>query len=899
VTWSTPRADFGLSEEKSGPGGLRSWVPLTAWGVFVVVLAGAHLAVPTGRWATTTYLAAVVGAGALAWLAWPRQRLEDRRAAALVAAGLSANAIADVLYEIITAVEGGPPDLSVADVFYLLSYVLLVAGILGPLRTELGHRVMDVDGLIDLASFMVIALLLVGDLMGLGAILEDGTEPFATRLVWAAYPVLDAALLAVLVRAIVIGRMHGRVGVIMFVGVACWLAADVGFALDADGELMRWQNVGWMVGASALAAAVATPSTDRAAFDGQVRPVRTGRILINLLPLLLPWAVELESWWHGGEVNPVPLALATFALLACAALRATRLARARDEHQTRLIEREHYYRVLANNSSDAVVVIDRAGRLVHECPPMAATFGLPELAQPGGDLLTLLPDAERARMEASLAWLWETPEARSEADVEVTDAKGRTHWFHLRAANLRHDPSIGAIVVNFSNITGRKRAEQELAHHAFHDTLTGLPNRALFRDRVDHALRLRSTSRGGVAVIFLDLDGFKNANDRFGHATGDELLRAVAARLSGCLRGADTVARLGGDEFAILIEAAADPLADAVTTADRVLQAMAPSFVIEEQCLTLSASLGVAVADDESDQATLLRDADIAMYRSKSGGKKRWTVYDDAMRAAAIERMELELDLQIAVDRGQLRLAYHPIVRLDTETVTGFEALLRWDHPTRGEVGPATFIPIAEATGAILPIGDWVIEEACRTAARWRAAYPAVSTTMGVNVSARQLADPDIVARIAAALDRHGLDAHMLVVEMTESVLIEDAEAAAARLGELRRLGVRLAIDDFGTGYSSLSYLRQFEIDILKIDSSFVSSITDCTQVPAIVRGLLDLGRTLALETVAEGIEDDNQLVSLRRERCEFGQGFLFTQPLCRDDAEQLVAQLARESANV
>jgi diguanylate cyclase (GGDEF)-like protein/PAS domain S-box-containing protein len=892
------RADPGRPLGASAPvGALRPWLPVALWGMIVLALAGVQLAVPEGRLTTSTYLVAVVGAGLLAWFAWSRHRAVDRRAVALIAAGLSANAIADVVYEIVAVIEGAPADLSVADAFYLLSYVLLIGGIIGPLRSESGNRLVDVDGLIDLASFTVIALLVVGDVMGLGAILEDDSSPLAARLVWGAYPVLDAALLAVLVRAIVTGRLHGRVGLIMFVGVACWLAADFGFAFDGDVE--RWQNVGWLVGASALAAAIAAPSNDRAVFAGHVRPVRTGRILINLLPLLLPWAIQLEAWRHGRAINPLPLALATAVLLVCAALRATRLARARDEHQARLAEREHYYRVLADNSSDAVVVVDRAGRLLHECPPMAATFGLPELAQPGGDLLSLLPDAERARMAASLAWLWDTPGARAEADVEIADVEGRPHWFHLRAANLQDDPSIGAVVVNFSNITGRKHAEQELAHQAFHDALTGLPNRTLFRDRVGQALRHRSRSRGGVAVMFLDLDGFKIANDRFGHATGDELLRAVAIRLSGCLRGADTVARLGGDEFAILIEAASDPVGDAISTADRVLAVMAAPFDLGEQSLTLSASIGIAVAGDHDDEATLLRDADIAMYRSKSAGKKRWTVYDDAMRAAAIERMELELDLHRAIERGQLRLAYHPIVRLETETVTGFEALLRWDHPTRGEVGPATFIPIAEATGAILPIGDWVIEEACRTAARWRDLHPAADVAIGVNVSARQLADPGIVGRISAALDRHDLDPQTLVVEMTESVLIEDAAAAAVRLGELRRLGVRLAIDDFGTGYSSLSYLRQFEIDILKIDSSFVRSITDPTEVPAIIRGLLELGRTLALHTVAEGIEHHHQVVSLRREHCEFGQGYLFAEPLSRDAAEQLVAELARQSAAV
>jgi len=710
--------------------------------------------------------------------------------------------------------------------------------------------------------------------------------------------VFDAALLAVLGRALFAGRLHGRTGGLLLGGVASWLLADFGFLLEADGYVTRWLNVGWMVGACAIAAAVAVPSEGAPVFDNEPRPVRSGRILLSLLPVLLPTGVDLVAHAKGRETRPVLLALATVVLVACAYLRALRLARERDRNQERVAEREHHYRVLAANSSDAVVVTDQHGRMLTDAPQLAAVFGFPELAEPGGDLLALASPTERKRLAATFERLWPNPSARAESEVRLTDGEGRTRWFHLRAVNLRADPAIGGIVVNFSDITARKQAEDELAHRAFHDSLTGLVNRALFSERVEHALQ--SAGRGsGPAVIYLDVDGFKTANDRLGHAAGDRVLQQVAERLSGAIRHSDTVARLGGDEFAILLENAAHPLEEAITVADRVLQSLTEPFDLGGHAFTLSASLGIAVAGAEASAETLLRDADIAMYRSKAHGKARWTLYDDEMRAAAMEQMELEVDLTVAIERGEFRLEFQPIVRLESEQIVGFEALVRWDHPSRGTIPPATFIPIAESTGAMGPLGEWVLNEACRAAGRWHAAYPELRPSISVNVSARQLADPTIVARVAAALKAGQLDPGSLVLEMTERVLVEFPTIAAERLAQLRRLGVRLAIDDFGTGYSSLGYLRQFPIDVLKLDRSFVGTISDGGQVPAIVRGLLDLGRTLGLKTVAEGIEQHAQLASLRNEHCEYGQGFLFANPLASELADELLERLAGDAARV
>ena len=394
--------------------------------------------------------------------------------------------------------------------------------------------------------------------------------------------------------------------------------------------------------------------------------------------------------------------------------------------------------------------------------------------------------------------------------------------------------------------------------------------------------------------MYLDIDGFKSVNDSLGHEAGDRVLREVASRLVAAVRTGDTVARLGGDEFAILVEESNHPLDEASTIADRVLQSFEAPVALDGQRIVLSASIGIVIGDSGSTSSSMLRDADIAMYRGKATGKARWTLYDPAMRAAAVERLELESDLYQALDDNQFRLVYQPIVELETERVVGFEALLRWHHPTRGVIVPDVFIPIAENNGSIVAIGAWVLAEACRTGAEWHRRHPDLHLSMAVNLSGRQIASADVVEHVRAALRQSGLPPASLVLELTETALVKDAVTASQRLRELRELSVKLAIDDFGTGYSSLSYLRQFPVDIIKIDRSFVESICDRDAVPAIVRGLLDLGKTLNLEIVAEGIELGVQRDSLRDEHCDFGQGFLFARPLSARDAGELLDSIAR-----
>jgi diguanylate cyclase (GGDEF)-like protein len=395
-------------------------------------------------------------------------------------------------------------------------------------------------------------------------------------------------------------------------------------------------------------------------------------------------------------------------------------------------------------------------------------------------------------------------------------------------------------------------------------------------------------------VIFLDLDGFKTVNDSLGHGAGDDLLREVGHRLVAAVRPSDTVARLGGDEFAVLLEQSPRPIDEAATVADRILASLSAPIEVAGQMVAVSASLGIASGDPEATSGSLLRDADVAMYRAKANGKGCWVVHDSEMRTAAVERLRLETDLLGALDGGQLALVYQPVVELETEAIVGFEALLRWNHPTLGLVMPDQFIPLAEENGLIVPIGAWVLNEACRQSVVWREAHPEhCDLSMSVNVSARQIASPDLLVHVATAISQSGIDPRRLVLEMTETALVQDATTAAECLRELRSLGIRLAIDDFGTGFSSLSYLRQFPVDILKIDRSFINSINDRDKVPAIVRGLLDLGRTLELATVAEGVEYGAQRDQLRDEQCDYAQGFLFARPLTPADADELLARVA------
>ena len=445
-----------------------------------------------------------------------------------------------------------------------------------------------------------------------------------------------------------------------------------------------------------------------------------------------------------------------------------------------------------------------------------------------------------------------------------------------------------------TDVTERRHLESELVRLAFHDPLTGLANRALLNDRLAHAMARTEREDGLVALLLIDVDDFKRVNDAHGHEIGDRLLVAIASRLRETVRPGSTIARLGGDEFAVLVESISEEAA-APAIAQRIVTAFEQPFRIDG--VTLAGRLSVGVAVDiarKRSPAWILRSADLAMYEAKRTGKDRWRVYDPVAHLASARRLVLESELRRAVERNQFMLVYQPIVELATGEIVGSEALLRWNHPSRGVVGPTEFVPVLESTGLITQVGNWVIDEACRQTAAWATVAPSLRWT-AVNVSAAQLGGGAIVGFVRDAIARHGLDASRLTIEITESLALDASRDTGALLGRIRDLGVRIAVDDFGTGYSSLSYLRRLPIDKIKIDRSFVEGVGTDGEATAVARVIVELARSLRMTTVAEGIEQRNQADVLTELGCDMGQGYLFARPLQAAALGTLVA--ARSAA--
>jgi diguanylate cyclase (GGDEF)-like protein len=438
------------------------------------------------------------------------------------------------------------------------------------------------------------------------------------------------------------------------------------------------------------------------------------------------------------------------------------------------------------------------------------------------------------------------------------------------------------------------RRDAELAFLATHDALTGLPNRTLILDRTEQMLARSRRDRTPAAALFIDLDNFKDINDTLGHAIGDELLKAVAARLGGVTRESDALGRLGDDEFVVISEElslAAGP----ELVAERLIDALSHPFKIgpEGTRVSVRASIGIAM-DEKTSAEELLRHADIAMYRAKWEGRNRYAVFESGMQETMRRRLELEMDLREALAHDQFFLVYQPTIDLRTMRPTGVEALLRWRHPERGVLRPDAFLSLLEETGLIVEVGKWVLDQACAQGAAWRAAGHPI--TMAVNVSGRQLDTDQITAEIEVALADSGLDPEALTIEVTETTLMRDAEETARRLTEIKRLGVRIAIDDFGTGYSSLGHLQRFPVDALKIDRSFISGLRDNREGETLVHSLVQLGKALSIETFAEGIEQQHELSLLQREACDSGQGFLFARPLDVAETESFLRNWENEA---
>lgn len=551
---------------------------------------------------------------------------------------------------------------------------------------------------------------------------------------------------------------------------------------------------------------------------------------------------------------------------------------------------ESRFQTLVQSASDVILIARPDTTITYQTSSAQRILGYGPGALENKRLTSLLHPQDAERAMAAYGGVAFRAGALATAEWRVRHGDGSWRDLEVVITNLLGEPTVEGIVLTLRDVTERKRLEEELKHQAFHDALSGLANRPLFRDRLEHALARAARSLTSLAVLFLDLDDFKLVNDSLGHAVGDELLVAVAGRIMGSLRSGDTAARFGGDEFAVLLEATED-ISDACLAAERILADLKPPFSVNERLIPVRASVGIAYSKlGLEGPAELLQAADVAMYAAKAKGKNGYEIYQPCLQEAVSDRLERTAELQQAVDEGQFVLYYQPIVSLTGGAGIALEALIRWRHPERGLVEPMDFIPLAEETGLIIPIGRWVLREACRMARMWQQEHNLGTTLkMNVNISARHFQHEGLLEDVSEALRESQLEPGCLVLEITESLLVHDAEAVIARMMQMKALGVAFAVDDFGTGYSSLSYLKRFPIDILKVDQSFVDDVGDSDRALALALAIVQLARSLNLDTVAEGIEKSRQADGLRALGCGYGQGFLFARPVAPDEMERLL----------
>jgi diguanylate cyclase (GGDEF)-like protein/PAS domain S-box-containing protein len=831
-------------------------------------------------------------AGAAAWVAvFVGVRLHQPRHPAvwhLLGGSIPAFTLGGVLDQGMGGVAARHPDLYLLpEGLFLAGYACLLAGVAWAslCMSPRGDRTSLLDTGILLVAVGAVAWVLV-----LRPLLAAGQGVTAVL-----HPALDIALAAVIVRLVLVHPRHPWALWAIFASLASSLAADLGLeaaaAHGAPGAAALAGLVslgsGTVLGLAALHPSMRQLTKPVAVRDDGLGSARL--VALGVALLAAPAAVAADTALLGRPFHPADLLVPSAAVAVLVLARLSRLFHERERSERLAARRERWYRALVENQSDHVLVVGRDGTVVYQSPSVSRLLGYAPGALVGADLGRFVHPSDRDALAALLEECVARPGEVVHGALRGLDGAGQARKFEVALTNLADDEAVGGVVAVLHDVTERERFEEQLRHQALHDPLTGLPNRALVLDRAERMLAEARRNKRPVAALFIDLDNFKGINDSLGHQVGDQLLMAVATRLRHAVREADTVGRLGGDEFVVLVDDASSGGAPTLV-AERIRDVLRTPFEVGGRRYAISASIGIAV-EDQGGADDLLRNADIAMYRAKSEGRDRYVVFQPQMQQAAQDRLELEIDLQGAVRDGQLQVVYQPIVDLRELTVSGMEALVRWNHPTRGTLGPAEFIPLAEDSGLIVDIGRFVLREACRAAAGWKT--DGTPLAVSVNVSTRQLESESLVEDVRAALREGGLDPGRLILEITETTIMRDAGQVADRIGRLKALGVRVAIDDFGTGYSSLSYLRQFPVDVLKIDRSFIASIQDSAEAVAVVRTLVQLGKTLDLEVVAEGIELEAQLDALRREGCDTAQGYLFGRPLDAAHLELFLRQWA------
>jgi diguanylate cyclase (GGDEF)-like protein/PAS domain S-box-containing protein len=792
---------------------------------------------------------------------------------------------------------------SVADSFHLAFYPFLVGAMLLLIHEREENR--DRGALID-ALTVALALATLLWVYEISPYADDHTMSAFRRLASIGYPAMDILVLGVVARMAAGSHRREPAFAFMLCGAVVLLLSDTVYGwrlLEGHFTPGPATNAGWAIFYTLIGTAAMHPSMRLLSERGPEAESTLNRARLALLAcasMTVPLIIVLRRAL-GEHVDLYVLIGASAAMFSLVLMRMSGIVRRHEEVTGReaalhiaLAERtleqrsEERLSSLIKNSSDVVCVIDADARIGYVSPSMRQMFGHDPDSLTDTDLLAIVHPDDAHRLRSLIAAVAAQPANQpARAEFRLRDP-AHQHWRDVEAlaCNLLGEQAVEGIVLNVRDISERKAFQDELEHQAFHDTLTGLPNRALFRNRVEHALLGRRRDHLPVAVLFLDVDDFKFVNDSLGHAAGDEVLQEVGRRLEDCMRPVDTAARLGGDEFAILVRDTESEL-HSIEIAQRVMSALKAVIPLEGRDITLAVSVGIAFSDQSMvgvrDADELLRNADAAMYMAKESGKDNYQLFNPEIHARAMARLELKAELQRALDAEEFVLRYQPIMDLERGDMAGMEALARWEHPERGILAPDEFVPLLDETGLIVQVGRHILLEACAWAARMQRECPREPPlSMAVNVSARQLQRPEFIAEVADALERTSIVPSSLTLELTESVMMQDMEVSLMRLEALRGLGVKLAIDDFGTGYSSLNYVRELPVDILKIDRSFLADTNP--QVEQMTASIVELARIFNLKAVAEGVENVEQLARLEGMNCDFGQGFHFAKPLSAED---------------
>ncbi len=829
-----------------------------------------------------------------AWIAW-----------SLLTAGMAAWTVGQLGWSIYEVGFGITPEApSPLDGAFLLSPVLVTCGLLAMVHTPAGRlsQLRGVaEGLLIAGGFFLFSWSLV-----ISPVITVSSASLLGQVVNLAYPVLDAVALSAVLFVALRRKLDLPPGLgLLGLGIACIAVSDSAFwyltSLDPRFPGLSPLDTGWVAGFTLIALAALQSREPRR----WVRKLAANRLTLTLpaVPAALGVLTVLVHWliWHNvGSVGAVLAILSVLAILAVALFTiityenhalTSDLERRVEERTAELYATQRYYRALVRDSSDVVMVVEPDLSVRYVSDSIVKIFGYRPEQLTGRRLDVFGPAAARALTEA-LERVGLNPDRAARVEWKLTDAGGQPRHAETTISNLLADPDVGAFVLNTRDDTDQVALSDQLRHQAFHDPLTGLPNRALLTDRAAQALARSRRTAASVAVMAIDLDAFKLVNDRFGHQTGDLLLRAVAERIQSAMRPGDTVARVGGDEFVVLVEAVAD-VDEALELAERVRTALRPNFTIDDNQHSITTSIGVAAGTaPQTSFEQLLCDADVALYTVKGAGRDAAQLFESSMHQHARERFRLQSDLRSALENREFWLLYQPQFDIERERLEGFEALIRWNHPKHGLMRPERFIPLAEETGLIVPLGRWVLEKALRQAAAWESITEgSPPLTIAVNVSAVQLGAPSLIPDVQNALRRSGIDPAHVVLEITESSLIDSGPRTLDALRAVKELGVRLAIDDFGTGYASLAYLQSMPVDILKVDKSFVASSGDGGRGRELLEAIVKIGRVLSLVTVAEGVEQPSQLTTVKDVGCDLVQGFLLGRPLPNEEAQRLVAE--------